>query len=236
MNGTVEFVVYGDYALFTDPIFRTGGEKSTYPVPTYEAIKGVLASIYWKPTFTWVVDKVRVMKPIRVMSKGIRLRKYNSNKSDLSCYSYLCDCMYQVQAHMEWNMNRPELAQDRDLMKHLSIFKRSLKAGGRRDVFLGTRECQAYVEECKFGDGIGHYDNFGDMPLGVMLHGITYADEAYSQDTKNSITVRLWRPVMRNGIIEFIRPEDCEKDMCRKVREGVIKVFGNITSDKEGLE
>lgn len=42
----VEFQVTGDYGLFTDPMTKVGGEKCTYQVPTYEALKGVLSSIY----------------------------------------------------------------------------------------------------------------------------------------------------------------------------------------------
>ena len=36
----VEFEVSGPYALFSDPVLRIGGEKCTYQVPTYEALKG----------------------------------------------------------------------------------------------------------------------------------------------------------------------------------------------------
>ena len=46
----ITFEVWGDYALFSDPIMRVGGEKCTMQIPTYEALKGVTASIYWKPT------------------------------------------------------------------------------------------------------------------------------------------------------------------------------------------
>ena len=42
----VEFEVSGDYALFTDPIMHVGGEKCTYQIPTYEALKGILSSVY----------------------------------------------------------------------------------------------------------------------------------------------------------------------------------------------
>ena len=56
----VEFSVVGDYALFSDPITRVGGEKCTYQIPTYEALKGILSSVYWKPTIIWYIDKVRV--------------------------------------------------------------------------------------------------------------------------------------------------------------------------------
>lgn len=50
-HNTVEFAVYGKYALFSDILTRPGGEKSSYPIPTYEALKGIANSIYWKPTF-----------------------------------------------------------------------------------------------------------------------------------------------------------------------------------------
>ena len=34
-SNSIEFKVYGKYALFTDPLTKTGGEKFTYRVPTY---------------------------------------------------------------------------------------------------------------------------------------------------------------------------------------------------------
>lgn len=43
--------VTGSYALFSDPLTRVGGEKYSYPLPTYQALKGVMESVYWKPTF-----------------------------------------------------------------------------------------------------------------------------------------------------------------------------------------
>ena len=119
----VEFEVIGDYALFSDPITRVGGEKSTYQVPTYEALKGILHSVYWKPTIIWYIDAVRVMNQIQTEVKGIRPIRYNSDKNDLAYYTYLKDCRYQVKAHFEWNDNRPELANDRNENKHHQIAK-----------------------------------------------------------------------------------------------------------------
>ena len=76
----VEFQVTGDYALFSDPLMRVGGEKCSYQIPTYEALKGVMASVYWKPTIVWYIDSVRVMNPIQTEVKGIRPIKYQSSK------------------------------------------------------------------------------------------------------------------------------------------------------------
>ena len=71
-RNTVEFVVWGKYALFSDPITRVGGEKFSYQIPTYQALKGILESVYWKPTLIWYIDEVRVMNKIQTQSKGIR--------------------------------------------------------------------------------------------------------------------------------------------------------------------
>ena len=137
----VEFKVTGRYALFTDPVNKVGGEKFTYQVPTYQAVKGILESVYWKPTFIWVVDKIRVMNPIRSQSQGVRPITYGgsgSKKNTLSIYTYLKDVEYHVQAHFEWNRCRPELTVDRNENKHHNIAKRCILKGGRRDIFLGT--------------------------------------------------------------------------------------------------
>ena len=205
----VEFEVYGDYGLFSDPLTRVGGEKFTYQVQTYEAMKGVMQSVYWKPTIIWIIDKIRVMNPIQTETKGIRPIKYNSNKNDLSYYTYLKDCRYQVKAHFIWNENRPELEEDRNENKHHNIAKRMIQKGGRRDVFLGCRECQAYVEPCTFGEGEGFYDNIEELSFGLMYHGITYPDEAYSEETKGKMTVNFWNPVMKKGIIDYCLPSEC---------------------------
>lgn len=229
----VEFEVYGDYALFSDPIMRVGGEKCTYQVPTYEALKGILSSVYWKPTIVWIIDKVRVMNPIQTEVKGIRPIKYTGG-NDLSFYTYLKNCRYQVMAHFEWNENRPELIGDRNENKHHCIAKRMIEKGGRRDIFLGTRECQGYVVPCKFEEGEGHYDNIQELAFGLMYHGITYADEAFSEETKNCMTARFWYPKMQNGVINFLRPEKCP--LYKKLRPMEMKIFSETDNNFIGLK
>ncbi len=229
----VEFEVYGDYALFSDPIMRVGGEKCTYQVPTYEALKGILSSVYWKPTIVWIIDKVRVMNPIQTEVKGIRPIKHTGG-NDLSFYTYLKNCRYQVMAHFEWNENRPELIGDRNENKHHCIAKRMIEKGGRRDIFLGTRESQGYVVPCKFGEGEGHYDNIQELAFGLMYHGITYADEAFSEETKNCMTARFWYPKMQNGVINFLRPEKCP--LYKKLRPMEMKIFSETDNNFIGLK
>lgn len=232
-DNIVEFEVTGDYGLFSDPVMRVGGEKCSYQIPTYEALKGILASVYWKPTIIWYIDAVRVMNQIRTEVKGIRPIKYNGG-NDLAYYTYLKDCRYQVRAHFEWNLNRPELEQDRNEDKHYKIAKRMIDKGGRRDIFLGTRECQGYVEPCIFDAGEGFYDNLPQLSFGLIYHGITYADEAYSEETKGKMTAAFWYPTMENGIIRFPRPEECP--MHKNVGEIKAKRFGPGENNFIGLK
>lgn len=229
----VEFQVSGDYGLFSDPIMRVGGEKCTYQIPTYEALKGILHSVYWKPTIIWRIDDVRVLNPIQTEVKGIRPIKY-SGGNELSYYTYLKNCRYQVRAHFEWNENRPELASDRNENKHHEIAKRMIQKGGRRDIFLGARECQGYVEPCVFGEGPGAYDDTPELAFGLMYHGITYADEAWSEETKGKMTANFWYPIMRQGVIHFQRPEECP--LHKTLGEMKMKPFGEGQGNFIGLK
>lgn len=217
MENKVEFKVYGRFALFTDPLTKIGGEKCSYHIPTYEALKGILESVYWKPTIIWLIDKVRIMKPIRTQTKGVKPIKY-SGGNELSIYTYLAgsntisgkaeekNLEYQVQAHFEWNRKRDDMAKDRNDHKHWIVAKRMIERGGRRDIFLGARECQGYVEPCKFGEDEGAYDNSGEVGYGLMFHGFDYPDEL----GKDELYSRFWYPKMINGVVEFIRPEQCK--------------------------
>lgn len=204
LHNTIEFRLWGRYALFSDPLTKLGGEKYSYHVPTYEALKGVVKSIYWKPTLVWIIDEVRVMQRIRTEAKGVKPQEFGGGNT-LAYYTFLSDVEYQVRAHFEWNPHRPELAQDRNQGKHFAMATRALKHGGRQDIFLGTRDCQAYVEPCTFGIGAGALDHDGELAFGLMFHGFDYPDETGTQ----ALNARFWRPAMTDGYIRFPRPEAC---------------------------
>jgi len=223
-RNSIEFRLWGRYALFTDPLTRIGGEKCSYHIPTYEALKGVAKSIYWKPTLTWVIDEVRVMKRIRTQTKGTKPQEFSGGNT-LAIYTFLSDVEYQVRAHFEWNMHRPELAADRIEGKHYDIVKRMLERGGRQDIFLGTRDCQGYVAPCEFGSGPGELDADGELGFGLMFHSFDYPDETGPDaDGKHKLFTRSWQPTMVNGVIRLDRPEDCK--VRRFVREMTPKSFG----------
>lgn len=228
-KNTIEFRVWGRYAMFTDPLTRVGGEKCSYHLPTYEALKGIAKSVYWKPTFIWYIDRVRIMKRIRTQTKGAKPLVFGGGNT-LAIYTYLTGdpeseaheprIEYQVRAHFEWNLYRPELERDRNDGKHFAIARRSLESGGRQDIFLGTRDCQGYVEPCVYGSGKGAYDGAGELQYGMMFHSFDYPDET----GENKLAANFWDPKVVDGEIDFHRKD--ARRVKKEIRAMTPKVFG----------
>lgn len=228
-KNTIEFRLWGRHALFTDPLTKIGGEKCSYHLPTYEALKGVCKSIYWKPTIIWVIDAVRVMKRIRTQTKGTKPLEFSGGNT-LAIYTFLSDVEYQVRAHFEWNEHHEALEKDRIDGKHYAIAKRMLERGGRQDIFLGTRDCQGYVSTCVFGEDEGAYDRDDEIGYGLMFHGFDYPDEMGADE----LYARFWYPTLKKGVLTFDRPEDCKH---RKfVRKMDPKTFGSENVKSVELE
>jgi CRISPR-associated protein Cas5d len=225
-KNSIEFRLWGRYALFTDPLTKIGGERCSYHLPTYEALKGVCKSIYWKPTIIWVVDAVRVMMRIRTQTKGTKPLEFSGGNT-LAIYTFLSDVEYQVRAHFVWNERHKELEKDRIDGKHYAIARRMLEKGGRQDIFLGTRDCQGYVEPCVFDEGEGAYDGDDEIGYGLMFHGFDYPDETGTDE----LYARFWFPTLKRGVLTFDRPEDCKKHrkFVRKM-EGKSFGIGNVIS------
>ena len=230
------YKVYGDYAMFTDPVTKAGGEKYTYQVPTYQALKGITEQIYWKPTLQYFMDSVKVVKKIQTETKGIRAPLKNGT-NDLDYYTYLRDVEYLVKFHFEWNLNRPELKADRNATKHERILLRSISKGGRRDIFLGTRECIGYVERMRaeeFEKATTVYDR-EKISFGIMFHSFNYPDERV-QTEENNLISNFTDITMSNGRIDFIRPEECQ--IHHKLRNYTIKSYtkDNVKSVNKELK
>lgn len=217
--------LYGDYALFTDPVTKGGGEKFTYQIPTYQALKGITEQIYWKPSLLYYIDSVKVVKKIQTETKGIRTPLKNGN-NDLNYYTYLRNVEYLVQFHFEWNENRPELSDDWNEIKHEQIILRSMSKGGRRDIFLGTRECIGYIERLRKEqfEAASTYYNGKKISFGIMFHSFTYPDEVTEKDSENVLISNFTDIKMDNGQIDFIRPEECQ--IHHNLRDYAFKSFG----------
>lgn len=126
--------ITGDYALWTDPATKGGGERISYQVPTVQALQGICDAVYFKPTIRNVVDAVKVVNPVRFHSMGYRAL-YADLSAGLNYITALSNVVYLLKYHFEWDLNRDDLARDRIMKKHEAIAERSLKRGGAEMYF-----------------------------------------------------------------------------------------------------
>ncbi|RCG31477.1 type I-C CRISPR-associated protein Cas5 [Sphaerisporangium album] len=176
--------VQAPYACFTRPEFKT--ERLSYPVMTPSAAKGVLEAIFWKPEFSYRIEQIEVLQPIRWMS--IRRNEVSSMltvgwireamsdpslrfdaEADRDQRNMVClrDVAYRIHAQVRL---RPH-ATDPDA-KYRDQFRRRVERGSSySQPFLGVREFSASFHPPTPRSPIPH-----DEQLGVMLHSIRYDD------------------------------------------------------------
>jgi CRISPR-associated protein Cas5d len=198
--------VKGDYGLISNPASKGGGEKYSYSTPTRQCLTGIIDAIYFKPTFKNVVTELKVMNPIQTEVIGTRALVGNM-KADLNYVSYLINVEYLVRFHMEWNDNRPDLVYDRNIKKHEAIMEKSIKRGGRRDIFIGTRECVAtaeYITKEEYMQAKSAYEGQ------VLSLGIMFQEFEYPTDSNEPLKSYFKETFMKDGIIKFDSREKCE--------------------------
>ncbi|MGW5687288.1 type I-C CRISPR-associated protein Cas5c [Nonomuraea sp. NPDC003754] len=174
--------VEAPYACFTRPEFKT--ERMSYPVMTPSAAKGVLEAIFWKPEFSYQIEQIDVLKPIRWAS--IRRNEVSSMltlawvreamtdttvrfdvEADRDQRNMVClrNVAYRIHAQVRL---RPH-ATDPEA-KYRDQFRRRVERGACfSQPFLGVREFSASFRPVSDRGPIPH-----DEVLGVMLHSIVY--------------------------------------------------------------
>ena len=190
MSYRINLVVSGEYACFSRPELKV--ERMSYDVPTPTAARGMLEAIYWKPAIRWVIDEIRVLKPIRRQSyKRNEVRnKISETKMRSAMKSgslkrlhqdiqkerlqrgamVLSDVSYLIRAHFvltgkEDGKPNPQ--------KHLSSFRRRASKGRcYHQPVLGTREFPARFELIDDGDLPKGIDETRE--LGLMLYDIDH--------------------------------------------------------------
>lgn len=199
--------IWGDFALWTRP--ETKVERLTYPVPTPGGIRGVLASIYAKPSeFYWQICSIEVLKPIRYITfKRNEVKSKASKISDVNpCKSCICieddrtqrqsvvlkDVRYRVTAQI---VPRPEFPYPPARL--LNQFERRVEKGQCfMQPVLGTREFPAYFEGGS--SGIPPIDL--DLDLGYMLYDVFDLNEWKVGKTANP-SVSLFHAYLEHGVL-----------------------------------
>lgn len=197
--------VWGDFACFTRPEMKV--ERVSYPVMTPSAARGVLESIFWKPEIRWLVEEIRVLKPIRYFS--ILRNEVNSRQSARAATSWqqqgggfdaaadraqrhtlaLRDVAYVIVARIELRAHA-----DADPAKYRDQFRRRVQSGRCfATPYLGCREFSAH-----FGptNGTEQPIDLTDE-LGPMLLDLAYSSDRSGLGKPRFFNARLERGVLR---------------------------------------
>lgn len=218
---------WGDYALFTRPEFKA--EPHTYQVLTPTAAVGMLESIFWKPEIRYIVRRLTVLNPIRVMSMQRNMvqskqspkvarswmqsdgvgRYFASSDRAQRNHVILKDVAYTVDFHFELE---PSATESQD--KYSAQIKRRISLGQcYRQPYFGCREYPAFFTWANEED-TPDAELQGTIDLGIMpkqLHFIRdskgkvlYRDGATRQFVKGRVLPEMFRAQMVDGVIEVV--------------------------------
>lgn len=198
--------VSGPLACFTRPEMKV--ERVSYPVMTPSAARGVLEAILWKPQISWVVEEIRVLKPVQYFS--ILRNEINSRQSDQAARGWeklgqggydattdraqrhtlaLRDVDYLIRAQV---VLKPGV--DEDIAKYRDQFRRRVATGRCFTMpFLGSREFAAAFEE-PTGDERPIDDSFD---IGMMLLDLDYEPGRSGRGTPRFFEARVEKGILR---------------------------------------
>ncbi|MEM0955247.1 MAG: type I-C CRISPR-associated protein Cas5c [Pseudomonadota bacterium] len=209
----IKLMVWGERACFTRPEMKV--ERVSYDVLTPSAARGILEAIHWKPAIRWVIDGIRVLKPVRfesirrnevgskisarnvgsAMKAGTTegLVTYVDQDRQQRAATVLRDVAYVIEAHFELT---GKAGDDDSEGKHLDIFNRRARKGQYFHApCLGVREFPANFRLVEEGEPspLPHTSLEGERDLGWMLHDF---------DFQNGSEPRYFRAVLRDGFID----------------------------------
>ncbi len=199
--------VWGEFACFTRPEMKV--ERVTYPVPTPSAARGVLEAILWKPEFSWRVESIAVLKPIRYFS--ILRNEVNDRQSHRTAQSWakagggyraddprsraqrhtlaLRDVDYLISAQIVLRSHATD-----DPAKYRDQFRRRVRDGRCFSTpYLGCREFSA-----AFGPADGTEQPIDlTEDLGPMLLDLDYASDGSGRGVPRFFNASLVRGLLR---------------------------------------
>ncbi|NEG90100.1 type I-C CRISPR-associated protein Cas5c [Bifidobacterium aerophilum] len=192
---SVRLEVWGDYALFSRPEFKT--ERVTYDVMTPSAARGLLEAIFWHPGLRWRIDRIHVLNPIRFdtvrrneVDSVIRMSKirtmaegkgdggviYTSESIQQRSSTILRDVRYVIDAH--FTMDPRKTSPDDSADKFQSMFMRRAGKGQYfHHPYFGTREFPAEFRLWESDDDPVGFEH-GHRDLGYMFYDFDYRNPA----------------------------------------------------------
>jgi CRISPR-associated protein Cas5d len=222
----VKLRVSGGYACFTRPEMKV--ERVSYDVMTPSAARGILEAIHWKPAIRWIVEEIRVLKPIRFQSirrnevgakapvAAIRKAMRSGELGGLALIvednrqqraaTVLVDVDYIISARFDLT---PTADNSDNPGKHLDTFNRRVRKGQCfHQPCLGTREFPARFELVEPDAPLPAPEKettdlgFGTpRDLGFMLYDINHAGDRSSM---------FFRATLDRGVMKVPAPDSPE--------------------------
>lgn len=223
----VKLKVWGDYACFTRPEMKV--ERVSYDVMTPSAARAVLEAIYWKPAIRWIIEKIRVLKPVKFTNirrnevaskitlgtvksamKGTREPPMLFIEDDRQqrAATVLKNVEYVIEAHFEIlspdelkrkGYNPDDFKDENNEGKHLDIFNRRARKG--QCFKQPYLGCREFTANFELMEGDAPESDVGDRELGFMLYDINFTDE---------MNAMFFRAEMKNGVVEIPHPDSEE--------------------------
>lgn len=175
---------WADYACFTRPEFKV--ERSTYPLITPSAARGILEAIFWKPEIRYEIRRIGVVKQGSSMvlvrnelaERQGRTPIYIDEKRQQRSSLILRDVEYIVEADIKLQPHATA-----PIAKYLDQARRRIKRGQCfHTPYMGTREFAANFEPAD-----DRQPSDEDIPIGTMLFDIAFVPS----DERSELDFRL---------------------------------------------
>lgn len=200
----VEVKLWGDFACFTRPEMKV--ERVSYPIMTPSAARGALEAIFWKPEFSWRIEEIWVLEPVRYFS--ILRNEVNSRASQRVAAGWaksgggFVASEDRAQRHTLALRNVAYLVRaqpvlqpgvDEDVAKYRDQFRRRVRDGRcYATPYLGCREFTANFAE---PDGTEQPVAWTDA-LGPLLLDLDYAPDGSGRGTP-----RFFEAAVEHGVL-----------------------------------
>lgn len=220
--------VWGKYALFSRPEFSV--ERVSYDIMTPSAARGLVEAVFRHPGMKWVIDRIQVCAPIRllsvrrnevaaeisadtvrsVMKKGcgeLALRIQGDVRQQRAAL-VLRDVRYIITAHFDFI---PEKAAPSDNAgKFQNMIQRRLAKGQCfYQPYFGCREFPAHFAPCTKRPPCPE-ELKGEKDLGWMLYDMDWENYDAKPAPDGKPEPHFFRAVLHDGVLEVPDPHSKE--------------------------
>ena len=208
----IKMEVWGDYACFTRPEFKT--EKVSNEVMTPSAARGILEAVFWHPGLRFYVDRIHVCAPIQftnlrrnevkakasaraaktVMDRGSgELYLDTTQEIQQRAAMVLKNVHYVIEAHFDMT---DKAAPSDNPGKFQDILKRRLSKGQcYHQPYFGCREFPVHFKLCEELPPCPP-ELQGERNLGWILYDMDYTDP-------ENIQPRFFQATLHNGVLDI---------------------------------